>query len=184
MSPLSKLVRDSSARGAAAAILLLLGTPATRADSKSSAPRKTLNGLDAAAVERAKAGASQRLQDPGCLRLLTDFKDRQGRTLAQNLETWGVAAAEYVRMIPFLDGSANPGCQRKEIDLQTTPGLPPVFVCPAGAGAPNSRFAAVQARSPALAEAMVIHEMLHTLGLGENPPSSLEITERVRARCR
>jgi hypothetical protein len=31
---------------------------------------------------------------------------------------------------------------------------------------------------------MVIHEMLHTLGLGENPPTTLEITERVRARCR
>jgi hypothetical protein len=117
------------------------------------------------------------------LQLLADFQDRAGRTLAQNLEAWGVAAAEYVRMIPFLDGSANPGCQRREVDLQTTPGLPPVFVCPAGVATPNSRFAAVQARTPALAEAMVIHEMLHTLGLGENPPSSLEITERVRARC-
>jgi hypothetical protein len=31
---------------------------------------------------------------------------------------------------------------------------------------------------------MVIHEMLHTLGLGEDPPSSFEITERVRRRCR
>jgi hypothetical protein len=26
--------------------------------------------------------------------------------------------------------------------------------------------------------------MLHTLGLGENPPSSFEITQRVRDRCR
>jgi hypothetical protein len=26
--------------------------------------------------------------------------------------------------------------------------------------------------------------MLHTLGLGENPPSSNEITRRVLARCR
>jgi hypothetical protein len=31
---------------------------------------------------------------------------------------------------------------------------------------------------------MVIHEMLHTLGLGENPPSTFEITARVRDRCR
>jgi hypothetical protein len=29
----------------------------------------------------------------------------------------------------------------------------------------------------------VIHEVLHSLGLGENPPSSDHITERVRARC-
>jgi hypothetical protein len=30
---------------------------------------------------------------------------------------------------------------------------------------------------------MVIHEMLHSLGLGENPPSSREITKQVTARC-
>jgi len=29
----------------------------------------------------------------------------------------------------------------------------------------------------------MIHEALHTLGLGENPPTSAEITERVLARC-
>jgi hypothetical protein len=33
------------------------------------------------------------------------------------------------------------------------------------------------------AEAIVIHEWLHSLGLGENPPSSDYITTRVRARC-
>jgi hypothetical protein len=29
----------------------------------------------------------------------------------------------------------------------------------------------------------VIHEALHTLGLGENPPTSTEITSRIAARC-
>jgi hypothetical protein len=29
-----------------------------------------------------------------------------------------------------------------------------------------------------------IHEVLHTLGLGENPPSSGEITRTVRRFCR
>jgi hypothetical protein len=33
------------------------------------------------------------------------------------------------------------------------------------------------------AEALLIHEMLHSLGLGENPPTSHQITARVRARC-
>jgi hypothetical protein len=32
-------------------------------------------------------------------------------------------------------------------------------------------------------EIVVIHEFLHALGLGENPPSSHAITERVAARC-
>jgi hypothetical protein len=34
-----------------------------------------------------------------------------------------------------------------------------------------------------MAEVYVIHEMLHTLGLGENPPSSQEITQAVVKRC-
>ena len=32
-------------------------------------------------------------------------------------------------------------------------------------------------------EAILIHEALHSLGLGEDPPSSDYITERIRARC-
>jgi hypothetical protein len=32
-------------------------------------------------------------------------------------------------------------------------------------------------------EIIMIHEFLHTLGLGENPPTSEEITDRVRSRC-
>lgn len=38
-------------------------------------------------------------------------------------------------------------------------------------------------RSPQRAELVVLHEALHTLGLGENPPGSLEITQRVGDRC-
>ena len=38
-------------------------------------------------------------------------------------------------------------------------------------------------RNRAWAVATLIHEALHTLGLGENPPSSTEITERVLRRC-
>jgi hypothetical protein len=30
---------------------------------------------------------------------------------------------------------------------------------------------------------MVIHEFLHSLGLGENPPSNVEITKQVLTRC-
>ena len=34
-----------------------------------------------------------------------------------------------------------------------------------------------------LTATFLIHETLHTLGLGENPPSSEEITLRVESRC-
>ena len=68
--------------------------------------------------------------------------------------------------------------------MATTPGLPSVFVCPAGPGRLNSRLSRIELESGSRAEAMVIHEMLHTLGLGENPPTTFEITDRVRERCR
>jgi hypothetical protein len=32
-------------------------------------------------------------------------------------------------------------------------------------------------------ELVLIHELLHSLGLGENPPSSAEITRQVTKRC-
>jgi hypothetical protein len=40
-----------------------------------------------------------------------------------------------------------------------------------------------QQLDPPLAEAIIIHEALHTLGLREDPPSSREITRRVVKRC-
>jgi hypothetical protein len=50
-----------------------------------------------------------------------------------------------------------------------------VYICPG--------FAAFDRRYPDEAEATLIHEALHSLGLGENPPSSRHIQARVRARC-
>jgi hypothetical protein len=50
-----------------------------------------------------------------------------------------------------------------------------VLVCPS--------FPKTVDRERVTAEVYVIHEMLHTLGLGENPPSSREITRRVNGRC-
>jgi hypothetical protein len=37
--------------------------------------------------------------------------------------------------------------------------------------------------NPARIEAFVIHEMMHTLGLGENPPSPPEIDAQILKRC-
>jgi len=48
-----------------------------------------------------------------------------------------------------------------------------VFICPT----------AFVEGSPEETEAALIHEMLQTLGLGENPSRSRDITARVRARC-
>ncbi len=135
-----------------------------------------LSKVDHAAVERARAGAGRRLQELECQKVLDDFRDGQGRPLRQSLETWGMSAAEYVHLIPFVRGSTHPRCLRGNVVLVSSPAFPRVYVC--------SGFAMTQVSQPRLAETMVIHEMLHTLGLGENPPSSLEITKGVQGRCR
>ena len=81
-----------------------------------------------------------------------------------------------MKMLPLVDGSERRLCRWSNVQLLTVPHLPRVWVC--------GRFPATQVREPAMAESLLIHEMLHTLGLGENPPSSLEITRRVSDRCR
>lgn len=145
---------------------------------------RSLNSHDRSVVERVRARAAARLDDPECGKLLTDFKDRGGRTLESNLQPLGVSASRYLLQLSFLDGSSLPVCRTSSVTMAATPGVPRVFVCPAGVGRLNSRLSRIEFESGFLAEAMVIHEMLHTLGLGENPPSTFEITERVRQRCR
>jgi hypothetical protein len=145
---------------------------------------RALNAYDRGVVDRVRARAAAKLHDPECGKLLTDFTDGGGRTLESNLRPLGVSAADYLLQISFLDGSRLPACRTLEVIMTTTPGAARVFVCPAGAGRVTSRLSRMEFERGSLAEAMLIHEMLHTLGLGENPPSTFEITDRVRARCR
>jgi hypothetical protein len=182
MSPRRRSGQVSSV--VATAVLLTLGGEAVGADPRPLAVNKPLNAFDSAAVERARSGAARRLRNPECLKVLTDFTDGEGKTLEQNLGTWGLSAADYLKGLAFRDGSAMAHCRKATIEMVTSVGFPRVYVCPAGVGVLNSRFARVQIENPTLAESMVIHEMLHTLGLGENPPSSFEITELVTERCR
>jgi hypothetical protein len=144
----------------------------------------SLPSWDTAALERARAGAARRLGRPECQKVLSDFTDAEGRTLLQNLETWQLGAPDYLHVLSFADGSSIRNCQKTSVQLATTPGLQTVYVCPAGVAVAGSRFRQTEIRNSSLAEFMVIHEMLHTLGLGENPPSTFEITERVKERCR
>jgi hypothetical protein len=153
------------------------------AGAGSAGPAAPLNRHDQALVARLKGRAAERLRDPKCQKLLSELRDRDGRTLHENLKAWEMSAEEYLRRLPFVDGSHLQLCRRATVHMAATPGIPRVLVCP-GVGNPNSRLSNVERASSTLAEAMVIHEMLHTLGLGENPPSTFEITERVKERCR
>lgn len=172
--------RSRSLFSTAVAVAAVVFAPCARAGVEGSS---VLSAWDQGALARARAGAGERLLQAECRALLDELSDDKGRPLQRNLEPFGLDAADYVQTLAFKDGSAIGDCRRGSVYLATSPGLPSVFVCPAGGATPGSRFAQVQARNPALAEFMVIHEMLHTLGLGENPPTSLEITERVMERC-
>lgn len=171
---MSKKESRASSRAILASAILLA------AASVDAAAPLALTGWDARAVNSARTGALQRLESEECRKVFADFTDAQGRTLQQNLEEWGASPAEYIGLIPFVDGSSQPPCRKTKTALVASPGVRRVFVCKA--------FAEVQLRQPGVAESMVIHEILHTLGLGEAPmpgqPTSIEITQRVEARCR
>jgi len=127
-------------------------------------------------VALARENAARWLQDPECRRVFSEFHDAHGRTIEEKLEAWALDPAEYVRSLPFVDGIGESRCHAGKVMLVAVVNVPRVFVCPG--------FARLHRDEPRLATSLVIHEVLHTLGLGENPPSSAEITERVQARCR
>jgi hypothetical protein len=130
------------------------------------AGRATLSTLDAAVA---------RFEDAGCRQILLEFADRDGRPLQDRLTSLGVDLDYYVGMLVFYDGTRSPTCDKGALAF-TVPGSRVIHVC-------IDRLKSIQPGQPEYVIAAFIHEILHTLGLGENPPSSNEITRRVLALC-
>jgi hypothetical protein len=166
-----------SPTSAGIAVSAALAVVFAAAPSQAAPQALKLTGWDAAAVERAVAGAARRLADQRCQAIFDEFEDADGQPLRSTLDEWNMPPTDYLRLIPFLDGSRRPLCRKGNVALVTEVGVRRIFVC-------GKVFSAQQLREPGVAESMVIHELLHTLGLGENPPTSIEITRRVEARCR
>jgi hypothetical protein len=137
---------------------------------------RDLNSMHAAAVERALAGAAHRLERAECRRIFSDFRGTGGAPLQEELDRLGLSGRDYLSLVVFADGHGHRSCRGTGVMAITAPGSRVVRVC-------GPRFLEAQARSPERAELVVLHEALHTLGLGENPPDSLEITRRVGLRC-
>jgi hypothetical protein len=129
-----------------------------------------------AAVEWALTGAAEWLADEECRGVLAEFRDEQDNPVADGLDARGVDARNYLALILFRDGSGTTACADELTFAVTTVAARVVYVC-------GRRFERVWRASAARAQAIVIHEMLHTLGLGENPPQSDVITARVLIRC-
>ena len=128
-------------------------------------------------LRRVLDGARQRLAEPRCEAVLDAFAAESERPLRDRLGESGQSAAGYLGLIIFYDGSKHPRCEDRRIMAVASPGSRVVHVCP-------EQLRERARRNPLWAEATLIHEALHTLGLGENPPSSQEITSRVIRRCR
>jgi hypothetical protein len=129
-----------------------------------------------AAADAALAAAEQQLLNPGCDAIFADFHDPSGAPLSTALERLGVPAGTFLRSLRYVNGEHLPVCQPGVL-AGTRTGSRVVYLC-------GSRFAAAQRRNPRLGAALILHEALHALGLSENPPTSLEITAGVLARCR
>jgi hypothetical protein len=129
-------------------------------------------------VARAIAGARQRLADPVCQQVLTDFRDGSGNTLLANLQAMQKGAVEFLDLIWFLDASELRPCQRRpDLVAYTSPGQRVIYVC-------GRRFVHPIFRLDGpLAELLILHEFLHALGLGENPPTGDQITRQIAKRC-
>jgi hypothetical protein len=155
--------------------LLVLATVAAPGEPESDGTTARLTRRDERfAVARAIHGATRQLEDAGCQALLDEFRDADGRPLRAAVEAQGLVPEQYLGRVFFYDAPAA-ACSTSNLAM-TVPGNRAVFVC-------GGRFVRQMKRDSASAEAIIIHEWLHTLGLGENPPSSDEITARVRARC-
>ena len=148
-----------------------------RAESQPDVKRVLLRtGADTVAVVRALGGAQRKLHDAECAGLLAEFKDHEGRTLHENLAPFELAPNDYLVQLIYKDGGGDRTggrlC-RSGAAAVTAPGSRVVYIC-------GGSF---RDQSAGLRENTLIHEMLHTLGLGENPPTSTHINARVRQRC-
>lgn len=158
-------------------VLAVPALPATLAAADAFVLRSQIPpGRGQTALRAAVMGARLRLERPECQRLFTEFSDSAGRPLQDSLDALGQTGVGYLGLVLFADASARPHCKAGGSFAFTTPGSRVVYVC-------GAQLKDAVDQNLAKAEAVVIHEMLHSLGLGENPPSSEEITARVLARC-
>jgi hypothetical protein len=153
----------------------LLSPSSMVSGARRAAVMQNLTRLQEATVRRAIDLALAKLAFPGCAGIYEDFELPNGDTPQRVLDRMGIGPEELLESLVFVDGSRNSFCRRGKAVLTTTPGSQVIGVCPG--------FAAFQLRDPGLSASIIIHESLHALGLGENPPSSREITQRVERRC-
>jgi hypothetical protein len=128
------------------------------------------------AVRLAVEGAAARLARPDCQEIFADFEDQSGQRLSTKLMASGKRPLDAFGELRFLDDRGARQCLRKGPVAFTRAGSSSIRVC-------TERFKHAFRSNHKSTEIILIHEFLHALGLGENPPTSHAITEQVNVRC-
>ena len=165
--------------GALALLFASLSRAETAAESGEKNPYRLagpVHPFHRKAFEIALAAAKRKLLLEECRNVFGDFADREGTPLADQLATTGQSAAGYLGDLRFVDGRWTAACQPGHVYAWTNPSSRRIHLC-------LDRFSQLARTSPSVAANILIHEELHALGLAENPPASLDITERVGLRC-
>jgi hypothetical protein len=157
-----------------AVLCLIAGASASALEDQTDAEALTLRLTfpDRVAIRLGLQVALETLNQPGCSAIYEEFRLPDGCTPRCELDRRRIGPQELLKTLVFADGSGDRVCSNGRALLTTTPGSLLIHVCPG--------FARLQSR---LRASLIIHESLHALGLGENPPSSKEITNRVEHRC-
>ena len=128
------------------------------------------------ATKRALDGAAVWLSATRCEGIFSEFEDATGLPLRDRLGQLESNPTGYLGLIFFHDGSRHPTCERHGVLAFTAVGSRLVYVC-------GRDFARAWSKDQREVQSTLIHEMLHSLGLGENPPAPREITARVQQLC-
>jgi hypothetical protein len=127
-------------------------------------------------VDAALQGAMRRLSAPQCQQLFEDFTDQAGLALTTHLAATAESPADFMAGLYFVSGDDTTQCRAGPVVAAfTTPGSRVIHVC-------GQRFVQFAVKMKG-GEILLIHELLHALGLGENPPTSSRITNAVMKRC-
>jgi hypothetical protein len=128
------------------------------------------------AAKRSLTGAYEWLAKPACRSIFSEFEDGRGLPLTDRLEELSVTPDGYLQLVVFLDGERKPACKRHGVLAFTEPGSRVVYLC-------GRDFERAARRNPSEARMTIIHELLHSLGLRENPPSPRSINYRIQQSC-
>ena len=134
-------------------------------------------GTERFAIMRAVDGAARRLASPECQRVLTDFTDPEGRTLAENLARLGKTPIEFFNSLYLWEDRETPRCLHRGTLAFTAPGQVVIRIC-------SRRFKEVALEQPRFGDAVLIHGCCTRWGWARTRRAAATSRSRCWHRCR